>query len=139
MRIVPYINLSGQAEEAISFYQSVLGGKIDIMKWKDMPPDPKMPVDEAWQEKLMHGSLTISDELYIYICDSIVDPQEGVKNNVFIHLEFDSEEALKKAFETMSQGATINMPLDKTFWGALYGDLIDKYGVGWGFHYQYPE
>ena len=25
------------------------------------------------------------------------------------------------------------------FWGAVYGDLVDKFGVGWGFHYQMPE
>lgn len=29
--------------------------------------------------------------------------------------------------------------VDTMFWGAVYGDLVDKYGIGWGLHHQLPE
>ena len=47
MKLIPYINLAGNAEEAMNFYKDVFGGKIEINRWNEMPPNPKMPVSEA--------------------------------------------------------------------------------------------
>ena len=54
-------------------------------------------------------------------------------------LEVDSEEELKKYFTGLSDGGEITMPVEKQFWGAVYGSLIDKYGVNWGFNYPTGE
>jgi PhnB protein len=139
MRIVPYINLAGNAEEAMDFYQEVFGGEIEILRWSEVPPNPKMPVSDDWQNKIMHGSLTIREDVAIYLADSVVEGEATYGNNVFLHVEFDSEEELRRTYEALSAGGRVNMPVDKMFWGAVYGDLIDKFGVGWGLHYQLPE
>ncbi|MCG8338651.1 MAG: VOC family protein [Proteobacteria bacterium] len=139
MKLIPYINLSGNAEEAMNFYQSIFGGKIEINRWSEMPPNPKMPISDTWQNKVMHGSLFISEDVTIYLSDSIEDGKETFGNNVFLHMVFDSEDELRKAFEALSVGGRVNMPVDKMFWNAVYGDLIDKFGIGWGLHYQLPE
>ncbi len=139
MKLIPYINLSGNAEEAMNFYQSIFGGKIEINRWSEMPPNPKMPISDAWQNKVMHGSLFISEDVTIYLSDSIEDGKETFGNNVFLHMIFDSQDELRKAFEALSEGGRVNMPVDKMFWNAIYGDLIDKFGIGWGLHYQLPE
>jgi PhnB protein len=98
-----------------------------------------MPVSDAWKNKVMHGSLTIRDGVTIYLSDSWFDEEVPTNNIVFLHVEFDSEDELRKAFDTLSAGGKVNMPVDKTFWGAVYGDLVDKFGIGWGLHYQLPE
>jgi PhnB protein len=139
MRIIPYINFAGNAEEAMNFYQEVFGGKTEIQRWSEMPPNPKMPVSDDWQNKVMHGSIRIRADVMIYLSDSWVEGEGTYKNNVFLHVEFDSEEELRKAYAALSAGGTVNMPVDKTFWGAVYGDLIDKFGIGWGLHFQVPE
>lgn len=139
MTLTPYLNLTGNAEEAMNFYQGIFGGKTEVMRWGEMPPDPKMPVSDEWKSKIMHGSLTISDDVTIYLADSLVDDETPAASNVFLHIEFDSEDDLRKAFDALSSGGKINMPVDKMFWGAVYGDLIDKYGFGWGLHYQLPD
>ncbi len=139
MRIIPYINLSGNAEEAMNFYKEVFGGKAEIQRWSEMPPNPEMPVSEDWQNKVMHGSLTIRDDVTIYLSDSWVEAEATYNNNVFLHVEFDSEEELRKAYEALAADGKVNMPLDTTFWGAVYGDVIDKFGIGWGLQYQLPE
>lgn len=41
--------------------------------------------------------------------------------------------------EALSDGATVTMPVEEQFWGAVYGSLIDKFGIGWGFHYDIPQ
>jgi PhnB protein len=138
MTLTPYLNLTGNAEEAMTFYQSIFGGETSIMRWSEMPPNPKMPVDDAWKDKVMHGSLTINDNVSIYLSDSWVDREPPV-NSVFLHVTFDSEEELRAAYAALSDGGAVNMPVDKTFWGSVYGDLVDKYGTGWGLEYEIPQ
>jgi uncharacterized glyoxalase superfamily protein PhnB len=29
--------------------------------------------------------------------------------------------------------------VEEQFWGAVYGSLIDKFGIGWGFQYDIPQ
>lgn len=139
MNVIPYINLSGNAEQALNTYQEVFGGKVEIMRWSQMPPNPKMPVGGDWQDKVMHGSLTLAEGVAIYAADSWQSGEATSANNVFLHMEFDTEDQLRSAFDALSAGGTVNMPVDKTFWGAVYGDLVDTFGVGWGMHYQLPQ
>lgn len=139
MHVVPYINLAGTAEEAMNFYQSVFGGDLEITRWGEMPPDPKMPLNDEWQSKVMHGALTVGDTMTVYVSDSLTEDQDKHANNVFIHVEFDSEEDLRAASEKLVVEGTVNMPVERQFWGAVYGDLVDKFGIGWGLHYQMTE
>ncbi len=138
MTVVPYVNMAGNAEEAMNYYKSIFGGTIEILRWSSMPPDPKMPVKDEWKDKVMHGSL-IQDNLTIYFADSLMEVDAPINNNVYLHMEFDSEEELRRVFDMLSQGGRINMPVNEMFWGAIYGDLVDKFGTGWGCHYQMPD
>lgn len=139
MRLIPYINLSGTAEDALSFYRDVFGGDVEIVRWSEMPPNPKMPVSDEWRSKVMHGSLTIRDNVSIYVADSVAEDEDKYSSNVFVHVEFDSEDELRSAFDALSVGGTVNMPVDTMFWGAVYGDVIDTFGIGWGLHYQLAD
>jgi len=139
MHIIPYLNLGGTAEEALNFYQDIFGGTIEITRWSEMPPNPHMPVSDEWQNKVMHGALTMSDTMTVYAADSVTEDEDKYASNVFLHVEFDSEDELRAASEKLSAGGTVNMPVERQFWGAVYGDLVDKYGIGWGLHYQPPE
>lgn len=139
MTLTPYINLPGTAEEAMNFYQTVFGGEIQIQRWSEMPPDEKMPLTDEWKQKVMHGSLTIRDGITIYLSDSWTDNSTPINNAVFLHVEFDSEEEVRRAFAALSEGAQINMPIEASFWGAIYGDLVDQFGTGWGLHFQLPD
>ena len=139
MTLTPYINLAGNAEEVLNFYQGVFGGKTEIMRWSEMPPNPKMPVTEETRNKVMHAALTIRDNVTIYLSDSLMGEESAVNNNVYIHMRFDSEDELRKAYAALSAGGKVNMPVDTTFWGSVYGDLIDKYGTGWQLEYELPR
>jgi len=139
MRLIPYLNFTGNAEEAATFYQEAFGGEIELQRWSEMPPNPEMPVSDDWRNKIMHGSLTIREDVTIYLSDSQDEGEGTDSNRVFLHVEFDSEDELRRVFDALSAGGTVNMPVDKMFWGAVYGDLVDKFGIGWGLHYQLPE
>lgn len=139
MRIIPYINFAGNAEEAMTFYKEVFGGEIELQRWSEMPPDPQMPVSDDWQDKIMHATLTIREDVTVYLSDSWAEGDETYNSNVVLHVEFDSEDELRRVFDALSAGGTVNMPVDRMFWGAVYGDLVDKFGIGWGLHYELSE
>ncbi|MBF9015183.1 MULTISPECIES: VOC family protein [unclassified Oceanispirochaeta] len=138
MTLTPYLNLPGSAEKAINFYKDIFGGTTEIMYWSEMPPNLKMPMSDNWQNKIMHGSLIINKNVTIYLSDSLIE-ETPINNTVFLHVVFDTEDELRKAFDTLSVDGRVNMPVENTFWGSIYGDLVDKFGTGWGLEYPLPK
>lgn len=138
MTLTPYLNLPGNAEEVINFYKDIFGGTTEIMRWSEMPPDPNMPMDENWQNKIMHCSLIINKDITIYLSDSLVEGTP-INNTVFLHVVFDTEDKLRNAFDSLSANGRVNMPVENTFWGSIYGNLVDRFGTGWGLEFPLPK
>ena len=51
--------------------------------------------------------------------------------NVTLSLMGDDEAVLRSAYETLSVGGTIQMPLEKQMWGDVYGAFTDRFGIEW--------
>lgn len=133
MKFIPYLNFYGKAQEALEFYKEALDGEImDIMRYKD---EATMNAPEQTKEWILHSGIIVNGES-IYISDTINKDQLKEGNNITILIDCDTEEQIRKYYEGLSKGATINMPLENTFWGALYGSLIDKFGINWNLNYQ---
>jgi PhnB protein len=49
--------------------------------------------------------------------------------SVSLHVK-DTKEA-ERAFKALSEGGTVKMPLEETFWAARFGMLVDKFGTPW--------
>lgn len=139
MRSVPYLVFNGNCEEALGLYKSVLGGAVSVMRFGEMPPSEEMPISEAWKAKIMHAELTLGEGQTLYLSDTFEGGSVKVGDNVTVHIDVDTKEDVSRFFNGLSEGATVTMPVAEQFWGALYGSLIDKFGIGWGFHYQVPQ
>lgn len=50
---------------------------------------------------------------------------------VTLSINLDDLQEQERIFKALSAGGTVSMPLQKTFWGAMYGQLIDRYGIQW--------
>jgi PhnB protein len=66
-----------------------------------------------------------------------VDLKRG--NNISLSMHFSDVESIDKTFDAFSEGATITMHLQDTFWGARFGMLTDKFGINWMFNHDYPK
>ncbi len=55
--LVPYLAFNGNCEEAVKFYQAVLGGESQIFHFGDAPPNPAFPVTENVKPLVMHAEL----------------------------------------------------------------------------------
>lgn len=130
MKLTPYLYFSGNAEEALNFYEEVLGGKIEMLsRYADSP----MPCDDDWKAKIMHARLVFNDNT-IMISDSFKGGEVGMDGNVQLNIEIDDVEALEIVFNKIAIGGKVIMPLQPQFWGAIFGMLKDKFGVRWMFN-----
>jgi PhnB protein len=132
--INPYLTFNGTCEEAFNFYKSVFGGEFPYVgKFKDMPGNPEYPVAEADKDKIMHISLPISKETSLMGSDSSEAFGKATieGNNYTISVNTDSVEEVTRIYNELSKGGKINMPLNKTFWGAYFGMFTDKFGIHW--------
>lgn len=55
-------------------------------------------------------------------------------NNITLAYVENEEEKLRTAFNRLSDGGTIVMELQETFWSKLYGQVTDKFGIQWQFN-----
>ncbi len=44
---------------------------------------------------------------------------------------FEFYKAIFKLYDALSEGGEVLMPLADMFWGAYFGELIDRFGVKW--------
>jgi PhnB protein len=132
--INPYITFNGNCEAAFTFYQSVFGGEIPHMaRFKDMPADGGFEVPESDQDKIMHVSLPISEETILMgsdACESF-GPGKVQGNNFSISINTDTAEEADRIFAALSEGGTVAMAMNKTFWGSYFGMLTDQFGISW--------
>lgn len=135
--IAAYLTFNGNTEEAFNFYKSVLGGEFtNFQRFSDMPDAGQM--SDKDKNKIMHVTLQTSHGALMG--NDHMDFMGGaftVGNNFSLSVHPDSEQEASKIFNDLSQGGNVIMPLEKTFWGAYFGMLIDKFGLKWMVNYQF--
>lgn len=137
-----YLNFKGNCEEAFNFYRSVFGGEFPFVgRYKDMPPSEGGHAGGTDGEKIMHISLPISKETILMGSDIGGEwaSHTVIGNNIQLSVNTESEEEANRIFSALSAGGRVNMPLEKTFWGALFGMFTDKFGINWMVNYDYEQ
>lgn len=137
MHVIPYLNYKGDAKEAIELYQKALDGEITmIMPYKEFGDTAETFPDYA--EQIGHAEMKVGNG-YIYFCDTLPGNEKVSGTQIDVHINVDSVQALEKAFNTLKEDGKVTMELADTTWGARYGAVTDKFGICWGFNYQYPQ
>ncbi|MFX8871950.1 VOC family protein, partial [Acinetobacter baumannii] len=49
-------------------------------------------------------------------------------NNIHLNLEPDTRAEALRLFQALSEGGRILMPLQDMFWGAYFGNVVDRFG-----------
>lgn len=128
--LIPYLSFNGNCEEAVHFYQSILGGEAQILHFKDAPPNPKFPVQDHLKDLVLHAELR-KDGHIIRFSDTFPGIPFIPGNTISFSLEFDTPEETKNVFEALSSDGQVEMELQQTFFSPLYGKFTDKYGIHW--------
>lgn len=125
-RLNPYINFGDNAREAMTFYQQVLGGSLQLHTFGEYGAD-----QEPFADLVMHGLLETEDGLTLMGADSPPGMSRTVGNNITISLSGDDDAVLRERFEGLAEGGSIDVPLERQMWGDVFGQLTDRFGIGW--------
>jgi PhnB protein len=128
-----YLTFNGNCREAMAFYKECLGGELAFQTIGESPLSEKMP--KKMKDCILHSTLT-KGSLVLMASDMV--PSSGLVkgNSVSLMLNCSSKKEIKKCYEKLSSGGTADHPLENTFWGALFGDLTDKFGNHWLLNYD---
>lgn len=137
MKAYHYLNFDGNAKAAIEFYQKNFDAEYegDI---NYMHEAPGMEMDESEKQRVLHASIVINEQFKIMVSDTLpsMGQQLQIGNNHYISLHPESKEEGAALFEKLSVRGKIEMPYEKTFWGAYFGSFRDQFGVHWMINYQ---
>lgn len=137
IRLNPYINFSGQTEAAFNFYKSIFGGEFAMLqRFKDTGHGDDMSAED--KEKIMHVALPIGEHVILMGTDTLESFGQTLKqgDNFSLSINTGSEEEATRIFNALAVEGNTNMPLEKTFWGAFFGMLTDKFGMQWMVSYD---
>ncbi|QMS84856.1 VOC family protein [Candidatus Xianfuyuplasma coldseepsis] len=124
--LIPYVMFE-DTMKAVEYYNSIFGGEVRYtMMGKDMPNCPEEDLD-----KVMHLEYVFNDTVF-YFGDLPLEDQGRIQ----LHLNFRYEDAefMEEAFNKMKKQGTVIQELKEEFWGAVYGNIKDPFGVTWQFH-----
>ena len=124
----PYLFYNGNCEAAFKYYEKVLGGKIEMMLRSEEAPE-SMPPQPGFEKKIMHARMSVNGQV-LMASDAPPDRYEKPKGfSVSLVLE-DTSEA-ERIFKALSEGGSVQMPIQQTFWAARFGMLTDRYAIPW--------
>ena len=116
----PYLSFRNEAREAMTFYQSVFGGELDISTFGQFEG---MVQDPAEVDLVMHAQLTSPDGFVLMGADT--------PTGMSVSVSGDDEASLQGFWDKLADGGTITMPYDTPPWGGKFGMLRDRYGIDW--------
>ncbi|WP_438000352.1 VOC family protein [Sorangium sp. So ce185] len=126
--VTNHLNFRGDARAALEFYQSVFGGDLTIVTYKDAH-NVQAP-SEA--DQVMWGQVAAKNGFRVMAYDvPSRTPWERGENAFFVSVRGDSAAEISALWEQLSAGATIVQPLAPSGWTPLYGMLKDRFGVTW--------
>jgi PhnB protein len=128
MQMNPYLSFKGDCEAAFKFYEQCLGGQPGaIFRYAGSPMADQVPAD--WSDKVMHGSLTLGGQVLMG-ADIVPDHYEEPKGfSLSLHIK--STAVAERIFHELTEGGRVVLPLEKTFWAARFGMLVDRFGIPW--------
>lgn len=131
MPIVPYLIFNGNCEEALKFYETAFDGTIkNLSRYEGTPAEGAI----SDKQKVLHAHFEARD-LFLMASDGDSKTSGGM---VHLSLDFSDVDEMKKRFYALAEGGNVTMPLQDTFWGAVFGMLTDRFGIMWMFNHDKP-
>lgn len=84
------------------------------------------------EHEVMHATLRFGKTL-IQMSDGCPSErgQEMKRDGFRLAITLPDKEQVNRVFNAMAEGGTVDMPLEETFFSPWYGQVTDRFGVGW--------
>lgn len=124
LTVTPFLMFNGQAEEAMNFYLSVFQPSeiIHIRRYGADEPGKEGSVQLA--------SFSLKGQTFMCI-DSNIKHDFTFTPAISMFVNCGSDEEITDAFQRLSEGGSVLMPLSAYPFATKFGWVQDKYGVSW--------
>lgn len=114
LQLSPYI-IVDDVEQALAFYKTAFGGEIKILN--------------QTTEQILHAELHISNTVVLHVSSNYGKATSNENTNII--LTFDNLDEQSSAYEALRVNGEPHMPLKKTFFNAMHGQVKDQFQVNW--------
>lgn len=132
INLTPFLLFDGNCAEAMTFYQSCLGGDLILTKLGDTPMKDQMPPEQHHKivnAHLKSGAIAFTATDWLHRTRM---PKQG--NTVAMYINGGTYSELRAIFDKLAVGADKELLDDlRDMPFGSYGHLADKYGVHWFF------
>jgi PhnB protein len=128
MQMNPYLSFKGDCEEAFRCYERAFGGQLGtIFRYAGSPMAGDVPPD--WQDKVMHTTLTVDGQVLMGgdVAPNQFEQPQGFAMSLTLKNEADTE----RIYTELAKDGRVIMALQKTFWAARFGHVVDRFGISW--------
>lgn len=123
-----HLNFRGDARAALEFYQSVFGGDLVAVTYKDAGNVQ----EESEADQVMWGQVLAANGFHVMAYDvPSALPYEQGANPFFVSVRGETVEEVTGYWEKLVDGATIVIPMGPAGWAPAYGMVKDRFGVTW--------
>jgi PhnB protein len=125
---VIHLNFRGEAREALAFYQSVFGGQVNAMTYREA----HQVTSEAEAEQVMWGQVMADTGFRVMAYDVPSHTAWNPGENAFlVALATQTQDEMRAYWDKLSAGATVTVPPQAAQWSPLFGMLKDRFGTNW--------
>lgn len=126
--VQPYLFFDGKCEEALEFYKSTIGAKVDmLMRFKEAPDQSQMQPNTG--EKVMHAAFHVGTTQVLASDGHCAGKPSFQGFGLALNAKDDAE--AEKLFTAVGKGGQVMQPLTKTFFASKFGMVADKFGIMW--------
>lgn len=124
-----YLFFDGTCAEAMRFYEKALGAKLEaIMTYGDSPVSDEAP--PQGMDRIMHARLIV-DGRALLASDTPAGQPHAAMQGFALAINYPSVDEGRRAFDALSAGGKVTMPMQQTFWAEAFGMCTDKFGTPW--------
>lgn len=128
MQITTYLAFNGDCKAAFEMYERVLRGKITfMMTHAESPMADQIPPE--YRDRILHIALQ-TDGGVIQGADH-PQGQNPKPHGFAVSVTVKDAAEAKRIFTGLSEGGTVQMELQQTFWSPAFGMCTDKFAVPW--------
>jgi PhnB protein len=140
-RVATYVNFDGKTEEAFLLYRQAFRTEFvrEMQRFESAPHAESLPpMSDSLKNMILHVELPLLGGHILMGTDAPKEMGFQIKtgNNMHIQLEPESREEADRLFKALSEGGTIEMPMQDMFWGSYFGSFTDKFGINWMINHQ---
>jgi PhnB protein len=128
MNVNTHLNFGGNCRAAFDYYAKVFGSKIEMaMTWGESPM--KDQCSPAEHDKIIHIAMKVGETM---LMGADAPPERFEKaTGITLAVSPKTADEANRLFAALSDGGSVTMPIQATFWSPAFGMCTDRFGMPW--------